>query len=256
MLCISTAASTIGAISGIGGGIIIKPLLDAFGIFDISAASFLSGCTVLSMSLFSVISSQIKKTSKVDLRTSSLLALGAVIGGTAGKFLFQAAGTLFPSSSALGFVQSAILMSITVFTIVYTVFQKKIKTHKIKNPILCCIIGTVLGMLSSFLGIGGGPLNLVVLFFFFSMDTKTAAENSLYIVLFSQFASLISSAATGSIPHIQLSALIIMAAGGVGGGILGRYINKRIATKTVNKLFIAIMLLIICICAYNLFSFT
>ena len=42
-----------------------------------------------------------------------------------------------------------------------------------------------LGILSSFLGIGGGPINLVVLFFFFSMDTKTAAQNSLYTILFS-----------------------------------------------------------------------
>ncbi|MEI3183290.1 MAG: sulfite exporter TauE/SafE family protein [Lachnospiraceae bacterium] len=39
--------------------------------------------------------------------------------------------------------------------------------------------------MSSFLGIGGGPINLVVLLYFFSMDTKAAAQNSLYIILFS-----------------------------------------------------------------------
>ena len=40
-------ASIIGAICGVGGGVIIKPVVDAFGLLTISQASFLSGCTVL-----------------------------------------------------------------------------------------------------------------------------------------------------------------------------------------------------------------
>ena len=32
-------------------------------------------------------------------------------------------------------------------------------------------IGLLLGIMSSFLGIGGGPINLAVLFFFFGMET-------------------------------------------------------------------------------------
>ena len=44
-------ASIVGAICGIGGGVIIKPLLDALKILDVSQISFLSGCTVY-VSLF------------------------------------------------------------------------------------------------------------------------------------------------------------------------------------------------------------
>lgn len=47
------AASVVGSICGIGGGVIIKPVLDAFGIMDVSTLSFLSGCTVLSMTTYS-----------------------------------------------------------------------------------------------------------------------------------------------------------------------------------------------------------
>ncbi|MFR9254508.1 MAG: hypothetical protein ACLVJ6_02695 [Merdibacter sp.] len=43
---ISFGASIIGAICGIGGGIIIKPVMDAFGALDVSIINFLSGCTV------------------------------------------------------------------------------------------------------------------------------------------------------------------------------------------------------------------
>ena len=42
-------ASAIGAIAGIGGGVIIRPVLDSFHVMA-ATVSFLSGCTVLSMS--------------------------------------------------------------------------------------------------------------------------------------------------------------------------------------------------------------
>ena len=106
--------------------------------------------------------------------------------------------------------------------------------------------------MSSFLGIGGGPINLVVLFFFFSMSTKLAAENSLYIIFFSQIASLISTIVTGSVPDFQIGVLVLMVAGGIAGG---RAINKKIDEKTVDKLFIALMVLMIVINIYNIYKF-
>ena len=102
-------------------------------------------------------------------------------------------------------------------------------------------------------GIGGGPINLVVLFFFFSMSTKIAAENSLYIIFFSQIASLVSTIVSGSVPDFQIGVLILMVAGGIAGGICGRAINKKIDEKTVDKLFIALMVLMIVINIYNIF---
>ena len=49
---ISFIASTVGAICGVGGGVIIKPVLDLFGVASVSTVSFLSGCTVLSMTCY------------------------------------------------------------------------------------------------------------------------------------------------------------------------------------------------------------
>lgn len=53
-LAVSFLASTVGAICGIGGGVIIKPVLDMFAVLDVSTISFLSGCTVLAMTCYSV----------------------------------------------------------------------------------------------------------------------------------------------------------------------------------------------------------
>ena len=89
VLLIAFGASVVGAICGIGGGVIIKPLLDAFGIASVAEISFLSGCTVLSMSCYSVVKALSAKESLVKFETGTPLAIGAAIGGILGKNLFS-----------------------------------------------------------------------------------------------------------------------------------------------------------------------
>lgn len=249
-------ASVIGAICGIGGGVIIKPFLDALGVMEVSIISFLSGCTVLSMTTYSVIKSRLSGSSHVEMKTCLPLALGAAAGGLAGKELFSYVKSLSADPNRVGAVQAACLMVVTLGTLVYSIYKSKVRTYHIKNAGICVVIGLFLGFLSSFLGIGGGPINLVVLFFFFSMNTKAAAENSLYIIFFSQAANLISGIAAGSVPEFRAEVLVLMAAGGIAGGILGRSLNKKMEEKTVDKLFIGLMVAIILINLYNVFKFS
>ena len=248
---VSFLASVAGAICGIGGGVIIKPAPDMLGLEDVAAISFLSGCTVLSMSCYSVTRSLAKGDSGVDLRVGTPLALGAALGGLAGKQLFELVRSLFADQGMVGAVQAACLGVITLGTLAYTLNKSRIPTHKISAQLACVAIGLGLGIMSSFLGIGGGPINLVVLYFFFSMDTKTAAANSLYIILFSQLASLITTLVTHTVPDFRWPVLAVMVAGGIGGGMAGRALNKRMDNKLVERLFIGLMGLIVLICGYN-----
>ena len=254
-LIVCFGASIVGAICGIGGGVIIKPVLDSFGVLDVTAISFLSGCTVLSMTTYSVLKNKISGESHVTMKTGFPLAIGAAVGGLIGKWLFSYVKSLSSDPNKVGAVQALCLLIVTLGTLIYTIYKAKIKTYEVDSAIVCVLIGIFLGIMSSFLAIGGGPINLVVLFFFFSMSTKLAAENSLYIIFFSQIASLISTIVTGSVPDFQIGVLILMVAGGIAGGICGRAINKKIDEKTVDKLFIALMVLMIVINIYNIFKF-
>ena len=250
------AASSIGAICGIGGGVIIKPVLDALGAASVSTVSFLSGLTVLSMTVYSVARSKLSGSSAIEGRTGTPLAVGAAVGGVAGKELFSQIASRAASLSTVGTVQAVCLLIITLGTLIYTLFKSRIHTRRIDSPPLCAAVGLLLGIMSSFLGIGGGPINLVVLFYFFSMETKQAAENSLYIILFSQIASLLYSLVKGTVPAFSWVMLAVMIPGGILGGIFGRWINKKIASETVDKLFIALMCVIICINIYNIAAFS
>ena len=252
---ISFCASVIGVICGIGGGVIIKPVLDAFGILSVSAISFLSGCTVLSMSCYSVVKSRLNKESVIDWKISTYLGIGAVVGGIVGKQGFQIVKSLFSDADMVGAVQAAILGIITLGTLIYTVYKKKIRTLQLTSKTVCILIGLILGIFSSFLGIGGGPINLVVLYFFFSMETKVAAQNSLYIILLSQISSLVSTIVTGTVPQLSLWILVGMVLCGIGGSAVGRKINAKISSDVVDKLFMGLMGVIIAICVYNMWRF-
>ena len=245
-VCLLSSAA--GGICGIGGGVIIKPVVDALGVLSVSALSFLSGLTVLGMSCISVYKQ--RKRRLVDIKTGTPLALGAAIGGLLGKMLFDAIKKSV-GEAPVGFIQSIALGFITLGTLLYMLNRSKIKTHCVKNPVLSAAIGLLLGVMSSFLGIGGGPINLCVLYYFFSMDTKKAAANSLYCILFSQAASFLSTAVQGKIPEFPWALLVLMILGGVLGGILGSRLNEKLSARQVDKLFTALLLLIILICVYN-----
>ena len=249
-------ASIIGAVCGIGGGLIIKPALDAFGIMSVSAISFLSGCTVLSMTSYNVLRSRLSGKTSFKPSTGLPLSLGAALGGIIGKQIFQIIKAASADPDRVGAIQAACLLAVTLGTLIYTINKSKIKTLSVRNAAACVLIGFFLGFMSSFLGIGGGPINLVVLFYFFSMDTKSAAENSLYIIFFSQLASLIFSLVTHTVPEFAVGILVLMVIGGITGGMAGRQLNKKLTSEQVDKLFITLMIVLIMINIYNVIKFT
>ena len=253
---VSFFASTAGAICGIGGGVIIKPVLDMLHLETVATISFLSGCTVLSMTCYSVGRSILAGEHRVTLRVGTPLAAGAAVGGLLGKQLFTLIRGLFENQNTVGSVQAVCLAVITLGTLIYTVNKDRIRTKDVQSPTACVVIGLALGVISSFLGIGGGPINLVVLFYFFGMDTKTAAVNSLYIILFSQLASVLTTVLTSTVPPFPWTALLLMAAGGISGGIAGRTLNRRMDEKMVDKLFIGLMVVIVGISFYNAWQYS
>lgn len=253
ILFICLFSSIIGAICGIGGGVIIKPVFDAFGIMPVKVVSFLSGCTVLSMSIVSFYKNMRYNTARSFQKEFAVtLALGSVIGGVLGKSWFQKLLLFFPEQNTVGSVQSAVLMVITLGTLIYTIKKDSIKTCHVHSKLIILLIGILLGIMSAFLGIGGGPINLVVLFFLFSMSTKEAALYSIFIIFFSQLSSLLSMIFTRTVPAFQTQHLLLMIGCGVAGGYIGSWFNKKLSDKQVSQLFMFVLILIIFTCIYNI----
>ena len=174
----SLPASTVGTICGIGGGVIIKPVLDMLYLETALTINFLSGCTVLSMSCYSVGRAMYAKERQISLSTMFPLALGAAMVDLVGGWAFSVVKSLFDNPNGRYGTGSVSFHCYHRNTAVCA--EQKPHIHIVyKNKRFCVLIGLFLGCMSSFLGIGGGPINLVELYFFFSMDTKIAASNSL-----------------------------------------------------------------------------
>ena len=257
IICYITAlaACLIGKICGMGGGVIIKPVLDAMNIADVSTINFISGCTVIGMTAWSVIKGAIKNEGSIDLHVSTPLAVGAALGGFLGKDLFSLLQSCFRNPDAAGGIQAALLFAATFGTLIYTVKKSFLRSYNVRNPLLCVLIGLGLGALGAFLGIGGGPFNMAVLFLFFTMAAKAAARNSLYIILISQLAAMLKLIILGSVPVVNLPLLAGMILFGILGSEIGGKINKRISDEKVTRLFECSMLLVMAICVYNMINF-
>lgn len=246
-------ATTMGAISGIGGGVIIKPVLDAISDFGASPISFMSGCTVLAMSIVSLLKAR-NSGVKLELKTITPLAIGAAVGGVFGKSVFSLILTMF-ASNFVSAIQSAMLIIITIGVYIFVANKAKIKTLKVSKAIPSAAIGVALGIISAFLGIGGGPINIAILTYFFTMNSKVCALSSIYVILFSQSASFISTVATKSVPTFDGVVLTAMVIGGILGGFVGSSILKKFSNEKVDKLFKCMMIFIILISAYNFVMF-
>lgn len=240
-------ATIAGAITGIGGGIIIKPVIELTGIMQVGELSFLSGLTVLAMTGVNVVSKGDR--SILRERTGIVVALGAAVGGALGKYIFNAMG----AGVGAGLVQAITLGVLTLMTIVYVFIRRRgrIRTLHVQSSIVCALVGLSLGIFSAFLGIGGGPINIMALSYLFSLDTKSTGAHSLLIIFFSQLTSFISTLITGQVPTFSWTMLLVMVAAGVTGGILGSRMRARFNDQKTDEVFMRIMVAIFIVCVVN-----
>ncbi|MEF9990863.1 MAG: sulfite exporter TauE/SafE family protein [Romboutsia sp.] len=246
-------ATTVGAISGLGGGVIIKPVLDTLGHYDISSIGILSTFTVFSMSIVAI-GKSMKDRVKLEGKRTVAIALGSILGGTIGKNLFTIFLDVVNNNIVAQKIQSVILFILLFIVVILYINDDKIKGFKVKNIFTCVIVGIMLGIVASFLGIGGGPLNVIVLMYLLGMDAKEASIHSIFTIFFSQGSKLISVLFEEGFGVYNLEVLVYMVIGGIMGGFLGGYFSKRMPKSNVKKLFTICMVIILGFNVYNIFK--
>ena len=254
---VSFVACVVGRLCGLGGGVIIKPTLDAFNVTHMSIASisFLSSCTVLAMTGYSVALAVKKHEVEMDMKLSTALAAGSCIGGILGKSAFQKVSELLPDADTVGTVQAILMILMLIASLIFALKRNQIHCYSLRNPWGSAAIGFSLGMLSAFIGGGTGPINMTILAFVFSMSTKLAVVNSLYIILFSQLASLAQTLLSGNLPDFNPILFAGMVVFAIVGSKVGRILNKRLDETVIQRLFIVLMCLLLCMNAYNVVQY-
>lgn len=248
---ITLFATTICSMTGMGGGVIIKPIMDVIGDFNVHTIGVIASITVFSMALVSMLK-HIKSKTQIPFSIAIPLATGSVIGGIFGEKIFSFIVELLQADSVVKIVQNIVLAILILWVFIYMNNKSKFKSKEFKGVFPSLFTGLFLGMSSAFLGIGGGPINVTVIIFLFSLPIKTATICSLITILFSQFSKLTTIAFIKGFYNLDFTVVIVMVVGAIIGGFLGAYFNKKLSEKTVEKAFNFVILVVLGLTIFNI----
>lgn len=247
-----TLSCALGAVIGLGGGTLLRPMFDAIAFHSIYNISFLISFAVVVMSVFST-GKKMKGGADVNLKTAILLSLGSVIGGLAGNRVFEHLRGTFTSETEVQLIQTIFTTIILILAIYFSSSERF--RYNLKATALFPFLGGLLGFIAVLLGLGGGILVMPVLKVLFSMDTKKAAVLSIIVVFFSHLVNIISLTVSMGFSTFDTTFMPVIVIGGALGGICGAAVSKRVTSETVAKLFNMTIVGLVALNLYNMATF-
>lgn len=247
---IALGATTLGALTGMGGGVIIKPLCDMIGTYDAETIGVLACITVFAMAVVSL-GKQLQQKARFEPSISIPLSIGAVLGGNFGQqILSHIAANM--EGRHVTITQNICLALVIGVVFWYMLNKQHLPSLTLKGMLPAVLAGLVLGFFSSFLGIGGGPINVALTIFLFSFDTKKATICSILTILFAQISKIVTILCSGGFGRYDLSSLPMMVVGAILGGFLGAKLNKQLPQKKVEYAFHGVQICVLILCITNI----
>ena len=224
-------AGILGSIIGLGGGIIIVPVLTFMGF---------SPTLAVSNSLFAVFSNSVASTTmhakqkRIELSLGWKLGLMAVPGTILGAFI---------SSEISPDIFKILLALILLSSASYILLKRKIKEKPIDVSRMLLVFSAgasfFSGIISSLFGVGGGIIFVPLMVVALGISMKRAAPTSQFILMFACFSGLVVHSILGHPDYYQA---LLLSIGAFAGGILGARLSLEIKEK---KLKIIVIIVII-----------
>lgn len=223
-------AGVVGSIIGLGGGIIIVPVLTFLGVTPTVAAS---------SSLFAAFSNSVASTvsyakqKRIDYKIGLKLGLMSIPGTILGAF---ATAEVTPAIFK-------ILFGIVLVASCYYLFIKRDTGSKqaiITKRMLVASAGISFfaGILSSFFGIGGGIIFVPLMIIGLGLLVKTATATSQLILMFSSASGMIAHLLLG---HSDFDYALLLSVGAFVGGLVGARLSVELKENSIRILISAVI---------------
>ncbi|GIO25141.1 sulfite exporter TauE/SafE family protein [Oceanobacillus sp. J11TS1] len=256
--CIAMLAAFVGSLAGLGGGVVLIPLLFlASG--NIEGFSWVTPQTVVAMSLlvmfFTGMSSTLSfaKSKRIDYKAGGMFLLGSIPGSMFGAWLnqFVHANTFYIYFGLLIIFIAGILfyrqlkgikprkVDDTAKGVRHAQIGDEVFTYHIR-VVPAILIAFFVGMLSGFFGIGGGAIMVPVMLLAFGFPTHIATATSMFMII---FVSLFGSITHITLGNIEWEYVLFFIPGAWIGGKLGALTNQKISSSLL-ELFLRILLII------------
>ena len=232
LVLLGFAAGILGSMIGLGGGIIVVPILTFFGFPSTLAVS---------NSLFAAFSNAAGSTISYSRQKRIEYSLGLKLG------LLTIPGTIlgaYISSDVTPGIFKILFGIVLISSAIYIFLRKKIEASEknlTKQMIVFVIAASFFaGIISSFFGIGGGIVFVPLMVVGIGMTMKKAAPTSQFILLFASLSGIIVHSILGHPDFLQAG---LLAAGAFVGGIIGARISLDIKERSLQILVSAIIII-------------
>ncbi|MEC5424963.1 sulfite exporter TauE/SafE family protein [Virgibacillus sp. C22-A2] len=249
IICILIGLFTafIGALMGLGGGIILVPILLFLYQFS-EAFAWATPQTIVGISLvvmiFTALSSTIAyyKTGRVDYKTGLLFLSGSIPGSMFGSWLNQ---FINADDFLLYFGMVTIVISMLFFIKrkppsieIMGGINKRMRSFHVDGKTyhytvsiwLAFLLSLFVGTLSGLFGIGGGSIMVPAMILLFGFPAHIATATSMFMIL---FVSIIGASTHIALGHIAWEYVFFFIPGAWFGGKLGAMVNQRLTGKTL-----------------------
>lgn len=254
---IGFSAAFVGSIVGLGGGVILVPILlvlhDLLPKFEWATPQHIVGISLIVM-IFTGLSSSYTyyKTNRIDFKSGFLFIIASVPGGIIGSWTNQ---FFDPErfSIYLGILMLGMFcLFFTSRSSEPTIKEKRWQinrtaelyqqTYTYQFSIIAGFTAAwIVGMLSGMFGIGGGSLMVPIMVLIFRFPAHMATATSMFMILFTSISSSVAHIMLG---HVMWEYVWLFIPGAWFGGILGAKVNQQMKNSTVEFLLRALLLII------------
>ena len=227
LVLVGVFVGTLSGFFGIGGGMILVPLLMLLGI-DIKTAI---GISIVQMVFSSIYGSYLNhKKGSLIIGEGIWVGVGGFVGGFMGAYVSH-----LLSSSVLEYL----FLGLLIFAL-YRLFSAKPKDDdsvKTLDPLLLFSVGGIIGIFAIALGVGGSILLTPILVGFLHYPIKKAVSAGLFFVAFSSVAGLVSLLSVGS---VDLEKGLFVAVASLFGVFFGIWLKDHVSSSQ-HKIYLLIM---------------
>ncbi|MEK9681839.1 MAG: sulfite exporter TauE/SafE family protein [Nitrosopumilus sp.] len=238
LILLGFAGGILGSMIGLGGGIIVVPVLTFLGFSPTAAAS---------NSLFAALSNAVASTISYSKQKRIEYSLGLKLG------LLSVPGTILGavvSSDVAPDIFKVLFGLILIASAAYIFLRRNLESKQkiISKQMMVFAIGASFfaGIISSFFGIGGGIVFVPLMVAGLGMAMKRAAPTSQLILLFASLSGVITHSLLGHPDFTQAGFLAI-------GSFLGGLVGARLSIDIKERYLQVLVSVVILIAAVKLF---
>jgi len=264
LLFLGLSVGFLSGMFGVGGGFLMTPLLILMGIPP--AVAVASEANHILAASFSGLLAHIRRFN-VDFKMGLILLLGGILGSATGVFILKELLSIGQERFFITVSYIFVLTSVGLWMLIESIssIQKKYKgkrkrlhehiwmhglplkvrfrkSHLYISVIPPIIIGLLVGILSSIMGVGGGFVLVPAMIYIIGMPTQVVVGTSLLQIVFVTAVSTVLHSYVNQTVDVMLSSLLLV--GAVIGAQIGTRVMVRLSGEQI-RFFLAVIILLV-----------